>query len=147
MGFDLTDFNEDVQKQIKAKMTGGHSNGENLVKKQPGKKFQAKAVHMNHPDRMNKTERKYSNLLQKKKINEEILDWKHEPFNLRLGDNTFYKPDFAVLANDMTIEIHEVKGVWRDDALVKIKAAAYALPWFKFVAAFYESRRWEYRYF
>jgi hypothetical protein len=32
------------------------------------------------------------------------------------------------------LEFHETKGFWRDDALVKIRAAAEQYPWFRFLA-------------
>lgn len=35
---------------------------------------------------------------------------------------------------DRSLEIHETKGHWEDDARVKIKVAAEALPIFRFVA-------------
>ena len=67
-----------------------------------------------------------------------------EPVKLRLADSTFYTPDFMVVAEDGTIEFHEVKGakrqggrtiaVWREDARVKIKIAAEQFPMFRFVA-------------
>ena len=63
-----------------------------------------------------------------------ILWHKFEPLKLRFADNTFYTPDFAVLpASTRVIELHEVKGFWRDDARVKIKVAASLFP-FRFIA-------------
>ena len=52
---------------------------------------------------------------------------------LRLADKTFYTPDFAVMAGDGFMEMHEVKGFWTDDARVKIKVAADQYP-FRFIA-------------
>ena len=52
---------------------------------------------------------------------------------MRLADNTFYTPDFAVLAADCVMECHEVKGWWQDDARAKIKIAADLYP-FRFLA-------------
>lgn len=100
-----------------------------------------------HDHRMNKTERNYSQHLEKLKMNKEIVDWKHEPFNLRMADRTFYKPDFAVVTLLGFIEIHEVKGHWRDDALVKIKAAAEMFPWFTFKAVRNKNGHWKTRVF
>jgi hypothetical protein len=60
---------------------------------------------------------------------------------LRLADKTFYSPDFAVLTKaDGTLEMHEVKGFWQDDARVKIKVAASIYP-FKFIAVKAQKRR------
>lgn len=52
---------------------------------------------------------------------------------LRLADNTFYSPDFAVMMSDGRMQMHEVKGFWQDDARVKIKVAADLYP-FEFIA-------------
>ena len=56
-----------------------------------------------------------------------------EGIKLRLADNTFYTPDFAVMSADGVMECHEVKGFWQDDARAKIKVAADLYP-FRFVA-------------
>ena len=62
------------------------------------------------------------------------IQWrKFEGLKLRLADNTFYTPDFAVMAADGVIECHEVKGFWQDDARAKIKVAADLYP-FRFIA-------------
>jgi hypothetical protein len=63
-----------------------------------------------------------------------ILWHKFEGIKLRLADNTFYTCDFAVLAIDYVMEMHEVKpGIWQDDSRVKIKVAASLYP-FRFCA-------------
>lgn len=82
---------------------------------------------------MNKTERSYAGHLDQKKYAGKILWFAFEPIKLRLADNTFYTPDFAVMADDGVIELHEVKGFWTDDARVKIKVAADKFP-FRFMA-------------
>ena len=63
----------------------------------------------------------------------EIAWYKFEGIKFRLADNTFYTPDYAVMLADGTMEIHEVKGYWEDDARVKIKVAAETYP-FRFIA-------------
>lgn len=82
---------------------------------------------------MNKTEAAYAQLLEQRKIAGEVAWYKFEGFKLRLADNTFYTPDFAVMLVDGSLEAHEVKGRWMDDARVKIKVAADLYP-FRFVA-------------
>lgn len=82
---------------------------------------------------MNKTEAAYDAYLGEQKHAGNILWHKFEAIKLRLADNTFYTSDFAVLANDMILELHEVKGFWQDDGRVKIKVAAAMYP-FRFVA-------------
>jgi hypothetical protein len=83
--------------------------------------------------RMNKTEQAYEQLLKLRQRAGEVIWYKFEAINLRLADNTFYKPDFFVMLADGTLEVHEVKGHWTDDARVKIKVAAELYP-FQFVA-------------
>lgn len=82
----------------------------------------------------NKTEQAYENLLEAMLIAGDVLWYKFEGMKLRLADNTFYTPDFAVMLSNGQIEMHEVKGFWQDDARVKIKVAAALYP-FRFVAA------------
>jgi hypothetical protein len=82
---------------------------------------------------MNQTEKAYQDLLTLRYHAGEILWFKFEGLKLRLADNTFYTPDFAVLAADSVVECHEVKGFWTDDARVKIKIAAAQYP-FRFLA-------------
>lgn len=82
---------------------------------------------------MNKTEAAYDAVLDGRKHHGEIAWYRFEGVKLRLADNTFYTPDFAVMAADGVMEMHEVKGFWRDDARAKIKIAADQYP-FRFVA-------------
>lgn len=71
---------------------------------------------------MNKTEEAYFSELNTQKSSGLIAWFKFEGVKLRLADNTFYTPDFAVMRADGTMELHEVKGFWTDDARVKIKS-------------------------
>lgn len=82
---------------------------------------------------MNKTEAAYGAFLSLRQKAGEIAWYKFEGVKLRLADNTFYSPDFAVMLSDGTMEMHEVKGFWQDDARVKIKVAADLYP-FRFIA-------------
>lgn len=87
---------------------------------------------------LNKTEAAYRDHLVLLKSAGEIQWFEFEPVKLRLADNTFYSPDFGVLAKDGVYECHEVKGaraIFRDDARVKIKVAAQRHP-FRFLAAY-----------
>lgn len=81
----------------------------------------------------NKTEQAYEDNLESRRMVGDILWYRFEGLKLRLADNTFYTPDFAVLASDGYLECHEVKGFWTDDARVKIKVAAEQYP-FRFIA-------------
>lgn len=82
---------------------------------------------------MNKTEQAYADHLSLLQRAGELLWFRFEGVKLRLADNTFYSPDFAVMAADSVVEMHEVKGFWTDDARVKIKVAADQYP-FRFKA-------------
>ncbi len=82
---------------------------------------------------MNRTEAAYGARLGVLQHAGEVAWYKFEGVKLRLADNTFYSPDFAVMLADGTMEMHEVKGHWQDDARAKIKIAADLYP-FRFIA-------------
>lgn len=82
---------------------------------------------------MNKLEALYEERLTMLRACGEVLWFKFEGVKLRLADNTFYTPDFAVIAADGQLQMHEAKGFWQDDARAKIKIAADLYP-FKFIA-------------
>ena len=82
---------------------------------------------------MNKTEAAYAATLDLRRYAGEVAWFKFEGVKLRLADNTFYTPDFAVMLADGALEMHEVKGLWQDDARVKIKIAADLYP-MRFIA-------------
>ena len=82
---------------------------------------------------MNKTEERYALELTVLKAGGSVHDFWFEGLKLRLADNTFYTPDFLVQRPDGSLECHEIKGHWEDDARVKIKVAATLYP-FRFVA-------------
>lgn len=83
---------------------------------------------------MNKSEAAYAEHLGRAKASGVVLWYRFEGIKLRLADNTFYTPDFAVMAADGVIECHEVKGNWwQGDARAKIKIAADMYP-FRFFA-------------
>ena len=82
---------------------------------------------------MNKTEEAYAKHLQNLQHAGQVAWYKFEGVKLRLADNTFYSPDFAVMLASGEMEMHEVKGFWQDDARAKIKIAADMYP-FRFLA-------------
>ena len=87
---------------------------------------------------MNKTEAAYDAHLSQLQHAGRILWLKFEGLKLRLADNTFYTPDFAVMAADGVIECHEVKGaraIFQDDAKVKVKVASEMYP-FRFLVVY-----------
>lgn len=82
---------------------------------------------------MNKTEQAYGAHLELLRQSGYVAWFKFEGVKLRLADNTFYSPDFAVMLTDGQMQMHEVKGFWQEDARVKIKVAADLYP-FEFIA-------------
>lgn len=89
---------------------------------------------------MNKTEAAYAAHLDGLRVAGAVQWYRFEGVKLRLADNTFYTPDFAVMADDGVMEMHEVKGFWQDDARAKIKIAADQYP-FRFRALTAKSKR------
>ena len=89
---------------------------------------------------MNKTEAAYAATLDARRHAGEVAWFKFEGIKLRLADNTFYTPDFAVMLADGALEMHEVKGYWHDDARAKIKIAADMYP-MRFIALQVISRK------
>lgn len=104
-----------------------------------GMKTRPRAIH--RPGVMNGAEQAYSLLLSRRREAGEISEYFFEPVKLKLGKACFYSPDFMVIRSDGRIEMHEVKGFWRDDARVKIKAAADKFP-FVFIAATQTKTGW-----
>ena len=94
------------------------------------------------PGTMNKLESRYALYLNGLKNVGEILWYEFEVIKLRLAKKTFYEPDFLVMMADGTLEVHEVKGFWEDDARVKIKVAADKFP-MKFKAIKLENTTWK----
>lgn len=80
------------------------------------------------PGEMNGLETKYAEYLELLKHAGEIAWYAYEGIRVRLAKATTYTPDFFVMKSDGTLEVHEVKGRWLDDARVKIKVAAELFP-------------------
>lgn len=95
---------------------------------------------------MNRTEAAYAEHLTLRQQSGDIAWFAFEAMKLRLADRTFYTPDFAVMLTDGTIEQHEVKGFWEDDARVKIKVAAALYP-FRFIAVQKQKAGWKFEEF
>ncbi len=89
---------------------------------------------------MNQTEAAYAALLEEQRLFKMIAWFKFEGVKLRLADNTFYTPDFAVMLTTGLMQLHEVKGHWQDDARAKIKIAADLYP-FEFIAVRKQSKK------
>lgn len=85
-------------------------------------------------ERMNKLEAMYAAHLEALRRAGKIVFWRYESAKFRLADRTWYTPDFYIMRADGTLEIHETKGFWEDDARVKIKVTAEQFPELQFVA-------------
>jgi hypothetical protein len=83
---------------------------------------------------LNDTEEAYQRHLAARKQAGEIIDFMAHPMNLRLARNTYYQPDFMVIAADFAVEIHEVKGFVYEKGQMKLKVAAEMFP-FRFFQA------------
>lgn len=90
---------------------------------------------------MNRTENRYAEQLEGDRLAGKIRAWWFEAVTLRLATGVRYTPDFLVERTDGTLECHEVKGFWRDDARIKIKLAADQFP-FRFVAVQLRRGEW-----
>ena len=80
---------------------------------------------------MNRTEAAYERELAEKLHAGTVLWYRFEGIKLRLADNTFLTVDFAVMRADGLLEMVDVKGsrgVYQDDAKVKMKVAAAQYP-------------------
>ena len=91
------------------------------------------AIGLLKPGTQNGTEAEYARVLESRRQAGEIAWYAFEGVTFKLAADTRYTPDFAVMLADGMIEMHEVKGFWRDDAKIKIKVAAEMFP-FRFVA-------------
>lgn len=71
---------------------------------------------------LNKWEEEYAKGLELLFRSGEIDWWKFEGVSLKLADGARYTPDFAVFRNGI-LELHEVKGFFRESAKVRFKVA------------------------
>jgi hypothetical protein len=97
----------------------------------------------------NKTESRYEQHLEILQRAGQVLWYRFEGIKLRIGDNCFWTPDFAVMNADGGLELHDCKGgkaVFTDDARVKMRAAAEMYP-LRIVAVYPTKSGWEYEEF
>ena len=88
------------------------------------------------PGTMNRTEAAYALALELRKHTGEVAWYAFEAMTFKLAKDTRYTPDFVVMLADGSIELHEVKGFFEDDAKVKVKVAASMFPFvFRLVRA------------
>lgn len=92
-----------------------------------------------------KLEERYAARLELQKRGGLILDWRYEPFNVRLADGVWYKVDWLVVAKDGTLELHETKGYHKNirQSVTKWRVAAHEYPWFRWLFVTLRKGRWE----
>jgi len=76
----------------------------------------------------NKWEAAYAEELENEKRAGLIRNWWFEGVKFRLADGCWFLPDFLVEQFSGKFELHEIKGYWKDDALVKAKVMAEVFP-------------------
>ena len=76
---------------------------------------------------MNGWETEYALTLEDLRRREHISWWGFEKLRIRLANGAWFKPDFAVI-REGRLEFHEVKGMWREAARVRIKVASEVIP-------------------
>jgi hypothetical protein len=81
-----------------------------------------------HTPKMNGTESGYAILLEAEKRMGKVREYHFEGISLALGNGARYTPDFLVVRDDWTCELHEVKGFMREAALVRLKVCARMYP-------------------
>lgn len=103
----------------------------------------------------NKLEQAYEDtVLAPRLARGEIIGFWFEPLKLRIGKACYYTPDFLVMLADCTLELHEVKAMWRrkgggeragwqEDSRIKAKAAAERYTMLAFVAVAGSKRKGE----
>jgi hypothetical protein len=103
----------------------------------PHKTVVAPEVQEKERHKPNFTEQLYAmRYLEERKRKREIRDYIYEGYILYLADGCRYKPDWAVIHWNGTVELHEIKGakVWDRD-IVRFKVARTQYPWHTFVWA------------
>ena len=94
------------------------------------------------PDGMNRLERAYCRHLEMRRLAGEIIGWRFEAITFRMAFRQTYTPDFEVTKPDGTLEYHEVKGRWMEDARVKLKQVATDFSDRRFIAVTYPKKIW-----
>lgn len=96
----------------------------------------AKATRIDRvtPPYKSKWEEQYAGVLEQLRAEGQILWYKYEGLRFKLATGAMYSPDFPVVTADGTLEIHEVKGQWREAAKVRWKIVREQFPFvFKLV--------------
>ena len=136
---------EDYAKhQERVKKGRKSSNGAKAPEQSAPKKLQA--LGRLKQGQMNKTEARYAQRLELLRGSGAVLWWKFEAIKLKLASDCTITVDFAVLTCSGVLEMHDVKGakgVFFDDAKVKMRVAAEMFPFiFKVAYPIPKSEDW-----
>lgn len=100
-------------------------------------------------DYRSNTERRYAEHLESRRLLGEIESWEHETIRLRLAGGAWFMPDFTVvrcIPNSQSelrvIELHEVKGFWREAAKVRWKVAIDRHRGYRFFLVQWVAKEW-----
>lgn len=72
----------------------------------------------------------------------ELSWWAYEPLSLQIAKGARYRPDFIVIEASGAISARETKGFMREAAQVRLRVAARAFPWLRFVLVRSEGGAW-----
>lgn len=78
-----------------------------------------------------KLEADYAKRLEVERAAGLLVSWHYEPTPFQIGGGCGYTVDFKIERPDGSIEMHEVKGYWREAAKVRLKIAAERFPEFR----------------
>lgn len=101
-----------------------------LAVQQPSKKGQALLCTSAYDSTL---EEEYAAFLELLKRAHDIWDYWYKPWKFLLAKQTTYEPDFLVQRPNGFLEVHEVKGYWREDAKLKWKITMDRYPFFTYV--------------
>lgn len=101
-------------------------------------------------DGLNKLERAFWERLQDAHRSGEFREVYEHPLKIRVIGNRWYHPDFMSVEdwgpkNPPTVTLWETKGFMREDAALKLIAAAERFPCFAWVLVTRKGRKWECR--
>lgn len=95
----------------------------------------------------NQLELDYADLLEADRRALKLSDWSCNAVKIKLANGAWYMPDFLVIRNDGTVELHETKGFWREAAKVRIKVASSMYPGIQFIVVTRKNGQWRYERF
>lgn len=93
-----------------------------------------------------RTEQRYAALLDVWQREGQVRKWRYEAMRLTLATlKTTLTIDFWLTRPDGRIELHEVKGFAREDAMVKLKVAAVLYPEWRIILVRWQKQAWTWK--